>query len=306
MLENGSPVLAVLHTIHAWKAMVTRAPRTPAHRGTGLLSMLAVGLAVSLAATAVSAQPERTGIHKSIPPLRSTFDTLGFFPPAGNSPFAGAATGRLVQNVAVLIDTLNFPLDEALEIVIHHGRCADTLVHGLRTGGANFRRAVFVDSARVAADTGAAPFTGQFSPARPLAQFDGGEASGLWVLEIYNNSVDRMGVLEQWGVAINFSLALTSAQAGGPGSVRAFALSQNYPNPFNPSTVIPYTLPERSDVSLALFNTLGELVMTIANGEEGPGAHEARLDASRLSSGVYFYRLQAGNHVAVKSLVVVK
>jgi len=286
--------------------MVTRAPSAPARRGIRLRSLLAVGLATSLAAAPASAQPERIGLHKSIPPLRSTFDTLGFFPPAGTSLSAGAAIGRIVQNVAVLLDTLNFPIDEALEIIIHHGSCTDTLVDGLRTGGANFRRAVFVDSARVAADTGAPPFTGQFSPARPLAQFDGGEASGLWVLEIYNNSVDRMGVLEQWGVAIDFSLVLSSARGDDAGSPRAFTLLQNYPNPFNPSTVISYNLPERSAVSLALFNTLGELVMTIADGEEGPGAHEARLDASRLSSGVYFYRLQAGNHVAVKSLVVVK
>jgi len=286
--------------------MVNKAPRARTRRGAHIRSAMTIGLAASFAAALATAQPERIGLHKPIPPLRSTFDTLGFFPPAGNPPFAGAAMARVVQNVAVLIDTLNFPLDEALDITFHHGNCIDTLVHGLRTGGANFRRAVFVDTAGVAVDTGTAPFTGRYSPARPLSQFDGSEASGLWVLEVHNNSADRMGVLEQWGVAISFSLVLTSVGNEGTGRALQFTLSQNYPNPFNPSTVIPYTVPERSAVSLTLFNTLGELLMTIAGGEQEAGSHEARLDASRLSSGVYFYRLTAGKYAATRSLVVLK
>jgi len=274
--------------------------------GTRARSLLALGLAASLAATIASAQPERTGLHKTIPPLRSTFDTLGFYPPAGGSPLAGNSLSRVVQNVVVRIDTLNFPQDEALDITLHHGACIDTLVYGLSPGGANFRHSVFADTATVAIDTGRAPYTGEYSPEHPLAQFDGGEASGLWVLEIYNHSADRMGVLEQWGVSIAFSLVVTSAAGGGTGTPGDFSLSQNYPNPFNPSTVIPYSLPERSAVSFELFNTLGQRVMTIASGEQDAGTHEARLDASHLPSGIYYYRLQAGNHSAARSLVVLK
>jgi len=286
--------------------MVTHSARARTHRWVQMRSFLISGLAASLVAATASAQAERIGLHKPITPLRSTLDTLGFFPPGGTSPFAGNAIGRLVQNVAVLIDTLNFPLDEALDIVLHHGSCADTLVHGLRTGGSNFRRAVFVDTARVAIDTGSAPFTGEFSPAQPLSQFDGSEASGLWVLEVYDQSADRMGVLEQWGVSINFSLVLTSAPHSAFGTPREFTLSQNFPNPFNPSTVILYTVPEKSEVSLTLYNTLGQFVMSIADGEQEAGPHVVRLEASGLSSGVYYYRLRAGNLVATKSLVVLR
>ena len=72
-----------------------------------------------------------------------------------------------------------------------------------------------------------------------------------------------------------------------------FELSQNYPNPFNPSTIIPYSLPTRSHVTLAIFNTMGQEVGRLVDAEMEPGYHEARFDAAKLSSGIYFYRLQA-------------
>ncbi len=86
----------------------------------------------------------------------------------------------------------------------------------------------------------------------------------------------------------------------------AFALFQNYPNPFNPSTTIRYGLPNRSDVTLAIFNTLGQQVATLVKGEEEAGYHEVKFDAVGLSSGVYFYRITAGDNVAVKKLLLLK
>jgi len=281
--------------------MVIHARGTP--HGSALRTILAI--AISLAGTTAWSQPERTGLHRVIAPLRSTFDTLAFFPPAGGAPAGAIGMSRIVRTVVVRLDTLTFPLDEALDILVHHGTCIDTLVHGIGTGGANFRNAVFVDSAAVAIGAGTPPFTGAFSPAHPLSQFSGSEASGLWVLEIFNHTADRMGILEQWGVSVDFSLVTTST-GPAPGGAREFRLSQNYPNPFNPSTAVPYSLPERSTASLALFNTLGELVMSIALGEQEAGPHEVRLDASRLPSGVYIYRLQAGRHRACRTLVVLK
>ena len=85
-----------------------------------------------------------------------------------------------------------------------------------------------------------------------------------------------------------------------------FVLEQNYPNPFNPSTTIRYGLPQRSNASLAVHNTLGQRVVVLIAGEQEAGCHEVKFDASGLSSGVYFYRLQAGDFVQTRKLVVLR
>ncbi|HXX62320.1 MAG TPA: T9SS type A sorting domain-containing protein [Bacteroidota bacterium] len=91
-----------------------------------------------------------------------------------------------------------------------------------------------------------------------------------------------------------------------PAVATRIALYQNYPNPFNPSTTIQYALPQRSHVSLSVYNTLGQLIATLANGVEQPGYHRVEFNANGLASGVYFYRLQAGAYVATKKLVFVR
>jgi hypothetical protein len=83
-------------------------------------------------------------------------------------------------------------------------------------------------------------------------------------------------------------------------------LFQNFPNPFNPSTTIRYGLPNRSHVTLAIYTTLGQQVALLQNGEQEAGYHEIRFDASALSSGVYFYRIQAEDFVATKRLLLLK
>ena len=86
----------------------------------------------------------------------------------------------------------------------------------------------------------------------------------------------------------------------------AFALDQNYPNPFNPSTTIRYALPERSHVTLTVFNALGQQVATLVEGERESGYHDVNFDASSLASGVYLYRLTAGDYVLARKLVVLR
>lgn len=85
-----------------------------------------------------------------------------------------------------------------------------------------------------------------------------------------------------------------------------FVLDQNYPNPFNPSTTIGYTLPEQAQVTLTVFDALGRAVAELVNGEQVAGAHQVRFDGSKLSSGVYYYRLQAGTWSATRKLLLVK
>lgn len=86
-----------------------------------------------------------------------------------------------------------------------------------------------------------------------------------------------------------------------------FSLSQNYPNPFNPTTNINFELAQAVDVNLTVYNLLGQKVKTlISNKTMGSGTHVVAFDASSLSSGVYFYRLEAGDFVANKRMTLIK
>jgi serine protease AprX len=85
-----------------------------------------------------------------------------------------------------------------------------------------------------------------------------------------------------------------------------FVLRQNYPNPFNPSTTIEYALQRAGLVRLELFNALGQQITTLVEGSETAGTHSVIWNGSRLPSGVYFYRLTAGESVAVRAMILIK
>jgi len=85
-----------------------------------------------------------------------------------------------------------------------------------------------------------------------------------------------------------------------------FELAQNYPNPFNPSTTIKFSIPLSSNVSLKIFNTLGQEVSTLINQNMESGTHTINFDASQLNSGIYFCRLDAGSYSEVRKMTLIK
>ena len=85
-----------------------------------------------------------------------------------------------------------------------------------------------------------------------------------------------------------------------------FALSQNYPNPFNPSTTIKYTIPAVSNVTLKIFNLLGQVVTTLVDERQEANTYVKEFDASKLSSGIYFYQISAGSFNATKKMILLK
>ena len=86
----------------------------------------------------------------------------------------------------------------------------------------------------------------------------------------------------------------------------SFALYQNYPNPFNPFTMIRFVIPDHTYVSLIVYNTVGQRVIQLVDDELESGTHEITFDASHLPSGVYIYRLQAGEYIENKKLLLLK
>ncbi len=87
---------------------------------------------------------------------------------------------------------------------------------------------------------------------------------------------------------------------------KSYQLYQNYPNPFNPSTTIRFDLPKESQVTLDIYNILGQRVASLIDQQMKAGVHEYHFDASRLSSGVYFYRITAANFTSTKKLLLLK
>jgi DNA-binding beta-propeller fold protein YncE/lysophospholipase L1-like esterase len=85
-----------------------------------------------------------------------------------------------------------------------------------------------------------------------------------------------------------------------------YRLEQNYPNPFNPSTTIRFALPQQSTVRLTVYNMLGQEVMTLANGTMAAGVHTMMFDARSIASGMYIYRIIAGNFVMTKTMMLIK
>ena len=85
-----------------------------------------------------------------------------------------------------------------------------------------------------------------------------------------------------------------------------YSLEQNYPNPFNPSTTIEFSLPKTGNVTLKVFNVLGKEVASLINGQVESGKHKVNFDASNLNSGVYFYRIDAGNFIDTKKMILLK
>jgi hypothetical protein len=86
----------------------------------------------------------------------------------------------------------------------------------------------------------------------------------------------------------------------------SFSLSQNYPNPFNPTTLIQYSIPKSSAVSIKIYNLLGQEVATLVNQQQKAGNYSVNFNASRLASGIYMYRIQAGSFTSTKKMTLLK
>jgi plastocyanin len=104
-------------------------------------------------------------------------------------------------------------------------------------------------------------------------------------------------------IVVNTSSDVQTSNNNVPSS---FDLSQNFPNPFNPSTKISFSLPQKSNFTLKIYNAIGQEIKTLVNGEADAGIHEIEFNGSNLASGIYFYRLSTPGFTDTKRLVLLK
>ena len=116
----------------------------------------------------------------------------------------------------------------------------------------------------------------------------------LWRIRMENNPEQTKALIE-----------LTNVEDISPIPSK-FALLQNYPNPFNPTTIISYLIPTSSFVRLEIFNTLGKRVATLINEKKEAGKHTVEFNASNLASGIYIYKINAGDFAQAKKLLLLK
>jgi len=134
-------------------------------------------------------------------------------------------------------------------------------------------------------------------------------------LELANPDFDN-ALPESWKASIDF---------GSPGRINTmftvmavkddhgihkvpeiFTLSQNYPNPFNPTTIISYNLPKSSHVTLSVYNIAGQLIETLVNRQQRAGTYQVRWDARNISTGIYFFKIKAGDFQQARKMMVIK
>lgn len=167
----------------------------------------------------------------------------------------------------------------------------DTLFYDYMTTG------TFTDSVVTGGDGGVAVAGAAAVP------FPAGATLNMYIAIAFGQT--KADMLEQMSDAVATYNALVGVKEEMT-AANTFALQQNYPNPFNPSTRISFYLEESAETSLRIYDVLGNEVAVLVNGQMEKGYHEAEFDASKLSSGMYVYRLVSGQNVAVKKMSLLK
>ena len=147
-------------------------------------------------------------------------------------------------------------------------------------------------------------------PAKKISSTVGGKSPfGKWKLLITDNgNAADVGWLYAWGLQFNNGNPMMSKSGIETESSIAgrFALEQNYPNPFNPSTGIKFSIPQSGSVKLTVFDITGKTVAVIIDKKMDAGEYEETFNAGHLSSGAYFYRLEAGSYTETRKMILLK
>ena len=207
----------------------------------------------------------------------STGNIAGFDPVAWFKTPAFGNNGGDIREVSALFGSAAFNLNNNFDPV-------PSAAGELATAGTSYT------TGRLAGDTWftAVSYRGAFDPSKPMSQ--------QWTAGWTNFDPQTT----------DYSKGITAVEEEATILPSSYALEQNYPNPFNPATTIVYQLSKSGNVKVAVFNLLGQQVATIVNGYQDAGSHQVTFDASRLTSGVYFYTLEVNGAQLTKKMLLTK
>lgn len=247
-------------------------------------------------------QPSKT-TSKAISDFTDTYDTL---------TVSGIPNSAVVLRMEVKLDSIrhSYPHDLTFHLTTPNGY-KDSVVRtpGPFLAGTGFFRTTLTDSAARIIDSASSPFTGTFRPYRPLSNFNNQRVNGNWILRINDNALGDSGRVYKWGLVITyFDTLLTEIKTITTTNVpEGFYLGQNYPNPFNPSTKISFNIPKASNVIMQVYDITGRMVASLIDNKfYQSGYYTVDMNGASLSSGAYFYRLQAGEFVETKKMLLLK
>lgn len=149
-----------------------------------------------------------------------------------------------------------------------------------------------------------APWSYLAAPYNAFNLFGLSSPQGNWILSVQNTAGQPEGRLLGWGLRINNTV--TGVQPVTGVTPERFSLRQNYPNPFNPVTTIEFSVPKESKVKLRVFDVLGKEVMILVNENMASGNYKVSVDASLLSSGTYFYKMESEGYIEIKKMILIK
>jgi aminopeptidase N len=238
-------------------------------------------------------------LPKPIEDFQTTLDTIHI-----------SQTG-VIREVKVNLN-LNHGNDGDLFIMLYSPNGSVTLSQFNGSGGQNYTNTIFDDTASVSITQGYPPFTGRYRPQGSLSNINTQQMSGDWILKIFDAKTGDQGSLLGWCLQVAYENPSIGIINGNSGVTTKYSLYQNYPNPFNLTTKIKFDIPKKNggtqstNVMLKIYDITGREISTLVNEKLQTGSYEYYFDASGLSSGLYFYKLTAGEFSSVKKMALIK
>jgi len=234
---------------------------------------------------------------------------------------SGIPTGNVINKITVKMDSVLHSWIGDLRFWVSRGTVVDTIISRIGWTGSGFGNSCdnligtrLIDTAGALSVQNMTPTTcnaglpansaGNFNPKSPLGIFNNTDPNGAYILRVCDNAAGDTGSVRVWSITIDYGPP--TSVSNNSGVVDGYKLSQNYPNPFNPSTTINYTIPKSGLVSMKVFDISGREVANLINEVKTAGTYDFKFNASNLSSGVYFYRLQSGNFIETKKMFLLK